>query len=369
MGLRKTWVLFLAAALSFTIAYSQKGDYIATDSTLNTGINLFAGAAKDNSQFIRQKIKNGEKKYTPDQLTEYGFRDGTVFESKIIKLEAGEKRVFLERLATGTITLYRYVDSLHTIYYITKDSSELLEVLSDMESLKNQSQDCESMADAIKLAPFTKLGLRKLADRYNKCEQTPFPYIKYGIFAGYRQMKLVQPSSFGYTIIQDLSIPSSGSPLIGIFADFPIQLTEFSVHPELSFSSNNFSANSHTAQSDVDLLVSLHTLQLPLLARYTFPTPTWRLFVNAGPYFSYNIENSSQLYQSNISDNTITIFKATHDKLVADFLIGYSAGIGIQRNLGLRKTMFAEMRYTRAGSTDNTSLIQSAVDLIVGFTF
>jgi hypothetical protein len=238
-----------------------------------------------------------------------------------------------------------------------------------MESLKNQSQDCESMADAIKLAPFTKLGLRKLADRYNKCEQTPVPYIKYGIFAGYRQMKLVQPSSFGYTIIQDLSIPSSGSPLIGIFADFPIQLTEFSVHPELSFSSNNFSANSHTAQSDVDLLVSLHTLQLPLLARYTFPTPTWRLFVNAGPYFSYNIENSSQLYQSNISDNTITIFKATHDKLVADFLIGYSAGIGIQRNLGLRKTMFAEMRYTRAGSTDNTSLIQSAVDLIVGFTF
>ena len=238
----KKVALLLATVLCLPVkyAFSQKaGDYIATDSSLSTGIKLEPSLPRFNSQYITLKMKNGSKKYTPDEIREYGFKDGTVFETQKILLENQERKVFLERLVKGTITLYMYVDSEHRTYYIKKDSADLVELGEDLEAIRSVSQDCEFMSDALRLASYKRKSLQKLASHYNTCERKPFPYKRFGFLAGWRQMTLAQPSSFANTDIGDISIPSSGSPMVGIFADLPIQMSEFSLHSELFFTTND----------------------------------------------------------------------------------------------------------------------------------
>lgn len=373
----KTKVLFgaVAAVLCFQVNQTQAQkkskpqSYFATDSTLVVGAKVIASSRASNSEFIKIEDKGKITTYSALQITQYGLSDGTVYESYKIHSDNEEKTVFLERLVSGKITLYRYVDREHRTYYIRKDSTDLQELQKDMGALKFASQDCEFMADAIRLASYTPQSLQKLASRYDKCESKPFPYAKVGILAGFRQMSLQQPSGYDNSLLNDNPFPSSGSLAIGVFADLPIFMSEFSFHPEVFYTMYKVAASSYTTQAEVDALVSLSTLHVPLLFRYTVPTLTWRPFFDAGPYFSYNLKNSSDIYYATTNNNTVTIEKPLQDKLVSDYIVGYSAGAGLQRKLNYKKTVSAELRYTRAAGQDNTSLTQKAIELIVGFTF
>ena len=68
------------------------------------------GTPKTNAQFIMVKSGDMETKYTPDQITEYGFKDGPVYKSKNISVSGQPKRVFLERIERGKLTLYYYTE-------------------------------------------------------------------------------------------------------------------------------------------------------------------------------------------------------------------------------------------------------------------
>ncbi len=371
--MKKTIVLLFTIALCFQFkyAYPQKvADYIATDSSISTGIKLIPSSPKLNSQYIKVKVKDGEVMYTPDQITRYGLRDGTVYEAEKIQVDGEERKLFLERLVEGKITLYRYVGQKYKTYFIRKDSSDLQEVHRDMESLKLLSQDCEFVADAIRVASYNnKESIRRLVSQYNKCQRKPFPYKKVGILTGVKRISLIQPSNSSNTLVNDVSFPTSSLPIIGLYGDFPLFMSEFSFHPELFFTRYNVTAKGRSSQTDVDVLVSLSSLHVPVLIRYTVPTPVWRLFFNAGPYFSYNLENSSDIYYATLSNNTVTIERPVQKKLGSDYMVGYSGGLGLQRNLNFRKTISAEVRYTRAIGPDDTTLTQKGLDLIVGFTF
>jgi len=368
---KPVWALVACIlCLHVKFAYSQKSDYLATDSSIMVGIKFEPSTPRFNSQYIKLKSKNGGTVYHPEQVREYGFKDGTVYETRKIVIENEERKVFLERLVKGNITLFRYVDSSRrNFYYLEKDSSDLQELGKDLEALKAISQDCEFIADPIRLASYSKGSLRKLVTQYNKCENKPFPFKKIGILAGWRSMSLTQPSGLKNSAIKDVSIPSSSSPVIGFFADIPIDMSQFSLHPELFYTGIKFAANSNTSQSDLDVLISLNTLQMPVLVRYTVPTPSWRVFANAGPYFSYNLKNSSDVYYAQTTGNTVTIERPIQEKLVADFMLGYSAGVGLQRQLNYRKTLSAECRFTWAAGSQSSTLIQKGIDLVFGFTF
>ena len=359
----------LCLHVKYTHAQKQQ-DYIATDSSLSAGVNLERNTPRFNSQYIILKVKGGETKYTPEQIKEFGFRDGTVYESKKIVIDNEERKVFLERLATGNITLYRYVGRNQRAYYIKKDSSDLQELYRDLGAIKTLSQDCEFMTDAIRVAAYTHESLRKLVSHYNTCAKKPFPYTKIGILAGWRNMSLTQSSKSTNSYLEDVSIPSSGSPVIGIFGDLPLSMSEFSLHPEILYTWNNFASNTHTAQSDIDVLINLKTLQMPILFRYTVPTLNWRLFVDAGPSLTYNLENSSDIYYSKTIGNTVSIERPAQEKLLADFTFGYAAGVGLQRQLNYRKTLSAEVRYSSSVITaEDAVLVQKGIDLVIGFTF
>ena len=130
-------------------AYSQKQDYIETDTSFHSGVNLQRNSRQINSQYV---ISNGQT-YTPDQLTRYVFKDGTVYESKKIIINNTEHKVFMERLAQGKITLYQYAGGRQSTFYVMKDSAGIEELDKDLEVLKVLSID-SAFRNSIRVASY-----------------------------------------------------------------------------------------------------------------------------------------------------------------------------------------------------------------------
>ncbi|HRG07316.1 MAG TPA: hypothetical protein PLJ08_01965, partial [Cyclobacteriaceae bacterium] len=56
---------------------AQRSNYVMTDSSISIGVKILPGLTKENTHFIKVKDKNSIVVYTPDQIKEYGFSDGT----------------------------------------------------------------------------------------------------------------------------------------------------------------------------------------------------------------------------------------------------------------------------------------------------
>lgn len=123
-----TFTLFL---ISRTAVFCQS--YIATDSTSLTGVRIITGTPQENSYSIKVMITNKETKvYTPKDLKEYGLADGTVYISREISVSGFSKRVFLQQLAKGKLTLYYYDGKEANLFFIERDSSGLVTLTKDL---------------------------------------------------------------------------------------------------------------------------------------------------------------------------------------------------------------------------------------------
>jgi len=348
---------------------AQRSNYVMTDSSISIGVKILPGLTKENTHFIKVKDKNSIVVYTPDQIKEYGFSDGTVYESNRINLNNETKTVFLERITSGRVTLYKYKDFNKKKFFLKKDSGSLIEISKKLEPLMDSLADCKYLANSIKLTTFTKGSLTKLASHYNVCKARPFPYKKFGLLVGFRQLNLVKSADFRNELMSNIPIPSSNSAFVGIFADIPVRMTHFSLRSEITINNNNFVAAQSNIDGDTDVFITLLTVQSPVSIRYTLPTVIWRPFFNVGPNFSYNIKNTSSIYRTRIENNVIIIDKPVQYKLLSDYSIGYCLGLGFQYNLTYKKTISTEFRYCRTLTPSDNKLMQNSIDFLFGFTF
>jgi hypothetical protein len=103
MNIKAVLLTFITTFISLA-CYPQVA-YIATDTTLSSGLNLIEGIRSNNAFYIRVNRRGETIKYTPDQLQGYGLKDGTVFTSKEVSLPDGEnKELFLQDLSQGPIS-------------------------------------------------------------------------------------------------------------------------------------------------------------------------------------------------------------------------------------------------------------------------
>ncbi len=370
MKKKRKWLIAVVISLSIHSAFSQI-NYIATDSTLHSGIKLIEGTARENAQFISVERNKQVVKYTPIEIKEFGFKNGRTFVSKNILISGISKKVFLEKLVSGTLTLYYYIEKGKETYFIEKDSAVFTEISKDNGIFKKiiaqNTTDCKWVADKIKLVKYRKRSLSKLTAFYNNCEDGTFAYIKFGVIAGYNRAMLILPKKLTNESLTDLSFPSSSSLLIGIYADMPILMSNFSVNAGVNFTKNGFLANMRSPESDVDAIVNISTFDVPVLLRYTMPNVKYRPFANIGGVFSYHIKNTNQIYISSINEDVISIHDLNTETFLDDYLIGYTMGVGFQYNLNYRKTITAELRYDYYFGSQNT-LNMSHIKALIGFS-
>lgn len=348
-------------------SYTQNSDYIATDSTLDSRVKLLEGLPQQNSQFILAVRQGKEIKYTPEDISEYGFKNGTVYVAKKVTLDGAERNVFLQRLEQGTISLYRYNSKSYKTYFIEKEPSTLEELKNDMESFSRLSKDCLHINDAIKLSSYNKNSLIKLTNHYNECKPKPFPHKKLGILVGIEKRDLEQSSTLD-TLISGVSFNSSTSTLIGIYIDLPIEMTNFSIVGGVYFSKTGFSGNIRRNSNDVDVLIDLTSARFPLLLQYALPISKWRPYINIGGSYSYNFRKSSSIFQSTFVDDLIVIDEFSGTTLVSETMNGYLVGCGFQYDLNERQKISSEIRFGKSFGSSNT-LDQRIMSLLLNFSF
>lgn len=364
-------ILFLIQSF---IVNGQRGYYVK-DSLMSIGVNLIDGGAIKNAQ----QCQIGEKKktliYSPDEVKEYGFKDGSVYISRIVKINNEEKKVFLERLSKGNINLYYYKDKKGKKFFLEKDSGQLVEVLKkgiDNSNYKNflnpYIQDCNNVTEALKLVTYSKPSLTKFIDQYNSCLHKPFPFIKYGLIIGYGISKPLN-SKISDKVLKNAVFKNDNTFNFGLFADIPILLSYFSLHPEMYIQKNAFSSHYNFGNTVTDIIMNTTSINIPLFIRYTYPTLKLRPYVNIGGTFTYNVRNNNAVYTATISNDIIEIEETNNSNIYSAKQIGYAVGGGIQYNIDYRKSLFFEVRYNNSYGLTKETYGNKSFQCIIGINY
>jgi hypothetical protein len=364
-------IAFVIAIVQFGFS-QKKSDFIETDSSFTSAIDLVPGSSKENAQFVRKKSAYNEVRYYPHQLSRYGFKNGTVYVSKSISVSGQTKQVFLEKLQTGNLNLYYYTEKGIKTFFLERDSTVFFEIKNSddfRQIIAQNTSDFSWEAGQIQLLRYNKNSLSKIVSFYNKGQNRPLPFRRFGILAGYQQTSLHRAAGRYIRFLDDIELTPVSSVALGLFADFPIEMTDLSFNIGLNFSRSSFSYDSRTLAADVDVDVSHTAVSIPLLFRYTMRTLTWRPFVNAGAIYSYHLSNESRFNVSSSGSNPNPLENGLQSPLIADAMVGYSAGLGLQRNLTYRKIVGLEVRYSRMVTSQEKTLNKSYLEVLTSYSF
>jgi hypothetical protein len=347
-------VICCIALFTLSIKSQAQNDYYATDSLIISGVKLVEGGEIINSRFCQ--IKKGESiiRFTPEEITEYGFGNGVSYFSREIKLNGTPVRVFLRRLVQGKINLYSFKNELVRMYII-EDENMMLTYIPIKEFTTRQNYrdvlsqamaDCPATENTIKLVRFNHHSMTELVNRYNNCIDKPFPYFRFGILAGYQLSRLNVPGKFKNDLTYQFKYKYESSIHAGAFAEIPIRTSDFSVFTEVSFSKVGYSYTRRTNRTDVDFVTNLVSATIPLMLRYNMPVNKVRPFFQMGGSIQAHIRNESMLFETNIERNTATIVMIASSPLQSNINPGLTAGTGLEFKLNYKRSLFFEARYS-----------------------
>ncbi len=345
---------FLLLIFLIPLITSSQNNYFVSDTATNVGVVLVDGDVLTNQMVC--KVKKGKTivEYTPWQVREYGFEDGTTYLAKNIPVPDSTRRVFLERLVKGKYSLYYYEGEAGTTFFLEQDSTLFVELTKHGEDyghrnfrddLRHYTADCPQMADAIKLVRYNRAGYKKLMKQYEKCKKRPFPFLKFGISAGYSACKLVPKSTIPIPELSQMEYRYEGGFVAGIFMECPVLLSDISVVAELLYTHHDFAASTSVRSQEFDYFGKMSSLQLPVLVRYAFPSNRIRPFLNVGAVFLFNFNNEEMLYSATIGQNVIEINDMPEITLIPNSMIGYSIGGGFAVQILPRNWFSVDIRY------------------------
>ena len=351
-----------------TSGFAQRG-YYATDSTMTFGANVVDGTEYENARYCKVIDKEDSTTlYTPDQVKEYGLSNGKVFVAK----EVDYQKVFLERLVKGETNLYFFKRGNERTFFVERDSTYFREMPKEQNGgyrsfLNDYTSDCEAVSEAVKLVSYYKKPLAEFFERYNSCELKPFPFLRYGVVAGYEMMRLDNADYF-FSYMNDMNYKYNGSFTVGLFIDQPIMVSDYSFHAEINYSRQDVSYTLYSQELIPELTINTSYLRIPFMIRYTHPFLKTRPFINLGGIYSMDINNKSELWEEVYKGGEWIEYERKVNLI--DHQQGFIVGGGLQFRLDYRRSFFVEARYGKLYRSFkkgyyNTNLIQ----ILAGINF
>jgi hypothetical protein len=370
--MKQTFIM--ALIVSIPILSLGQVNYFETDSSSSIGINLIDGTNIENSQVCKVKIRDKVIEYSPYEISDYGFKDGRVYVSKEIHISDTSKRVFLERLLNEKTVLYFYKEKGSKTFFLEKDSTIFNEIPKKnvdgknyREQLAKISNNCQNTSPLAQLVSYNKNSLVKFFKLYNNCKLRPFPHLKYGPTLGYEFVDLIPPNKNQLEYINYFNLDYDGSFSVGMFFDYPIIASDFSIHTEILISKHGFSYNKTVEGKDMDFVANLSSLKLPLLLRYTYPSNKLRPFLNIGISNLYYLRDELSIYETTTNKNTIIINNVMKTSLINKDYLEYTIGGGVDYQLNCKNSVFFELRYSKSIVTE--FLGTKCINIITGFNF
>ena len=367
--------------------FGQHG-YYATETTSKSGVTIIDGGEILNAQVCQVKSGDRVVRFSPNDISEYGFKDSRVYFSKEIRISDSLKRVFLERLVKGKSSLYYFRGRNYKTFYLERNDS-LVELRrydknlksSFRENLEARMADLPGLSDAARIVAYRKNTLQKLIKWYNDGFVRPFPHFRFGIMAGGESTVanyIYKTEAVDVKILPFVNFKSDMGIVSGIFIDNPVALSNISYHSELYFSMHRYAYQTHMESvdggasevRDISFNSDISTLKLPMLLRYTYPSMKIRPFVNIGGIVAYNIKNKSSVYESGSVTGHPYVINLKEADLIPKFPAGFALGAGMEYKLTYRSSVFLEIRYDRLyGLSPNNTLNNSEFSIITSYNF
>lgn len=334
-----------------------------------------------NDTYIEKENNTKIIKYTPEDLKEYGLKNGRIYVSKQIEVGHNTRKVFLERLVKGNATLYYFTNENGKTFFIETDSSSLIPVYKKdvisrkiifKEQLDSLLKDCDSTKNAIKVASYNRQSLSRLVIMYNTCELKPLSFFKFGLSIGGVSTRVFFPSNMSYTLLTGADFDNDYSYTLGAFCDIPITKERFYLHTEVCYLGNKFYSNKidEVSNSETQIFVNTSTINIPVMVRFVPSIYKHRPFFNLGPVFSQGIKDQYTIrYSEDVygEDNTTDI---NYIEFLSKSQLGYTIGLGYQIDLTYRNVLFFEFRFSQLYPLNsNESLRKQILDLNAGFSF
>ena len=377
---------------------SAQVDYYIKDTTTFIGnISIVNQGDKLNALSLKFRMNDSLVEFSPDEIREYGFKNGVVYRSFRINVNGESKTYFFKRLYKGTTNLY-YLKTKERgeEFFITKHDSLGLKILPPDKSkytqiLKETLTECETIINDLPSVSLNKAHLNRLFIDYHECHGYPHPRTRFGLYLGLTSTKYA--ANDFTTLLHIIDFKNSIRLMAGGFLDIPLGKGNFSFHPELYgryigavyskqgiILDDNISNNPTqigpvgTSPSsiilDYDMVINHTSLSLPLLLRYNFYRPETSLFFEGGPLYSRTIKDNSTFFlYENLKDEVIY-----HTPLPPYFLknqFGYALGGGAIIKYGSNSSIYSALRYSQFYNLGNEvmPLNFSEIHLHVGLMF
>ncbi|MEL6560226.1 MAG: outer membrane beta-barrel protein [Bacteroidota bacterium] len=367
MKLSKQIPLILCSMLLCFGVYAQNVDYYATDTTHLTVKTFMKSDVFTRQEYIKIKDRRGVTTLTPNQITDYGFKDGTVYVSKEIEFEGKPIRVFLRRLEQGTISLYTYKTETKDFYYLEKDSTLTKLNSSDkiyQRQIRELTSDFNWSGKQVDLIKFSSRSLKKIVKRYNFYDNTPLPQFRKGVTAGLRLTNFTNPTflPFSYSFTQGESI------FIGAYAEMPLLQSPFSVLGGINLSKTGITGIQKEVGIETIVAINLTSIDIPLLLRYTLAYEKWASFVNIGTTFQTNLSANVSAIQTFFNGNVVNIFEIDQSDIIQNSLSGFTVGAGVKYPVNKSNLASAEVRYKSLNSSKGR-ISQNQFEVLVNYSF
>lgn len=369
-------IIFIIWSVILVTASGQDG-YFIKNGTITYGVEIARQSGVKNSKECHVISTNNVERYMPNEIQEYGWTGGRKFVSRQIALEDTTLLVFLECLVNGHISLYRYKGLGFQKFYVENDSAHLTELSKKgdghtyTEQLTQITNNCEPLAAGISLVAYSTASLSKFVNRVNTCSVKYFPHFRFGVTVSYEILSLRATPAPEFNDLVQLNYDSNFGYAFGAFAEQPIMASNIAVRLALKFSQYAFTVNKLTESQDMDLVVNLHAVRIPLYIRYMLPSNKLRPFLLGGLITSYNYKNQSDYYVNKIHNNSILINpKATGQNLINNLQIGLGFGGGLEIDITKRVSIFFESEYNLYSTFNiKDQLKQNGLVFSTGFNF
>lgn len=176
--------------------------------------------------------------FSPSEVSEYRFADGRKYVSREIKLFGSGKKVFLEVIEEGVVSLLGYELSGQTFFFLEKEGQ--LSPLPESRNFKSYKEYRQQLigissdkARSQKMAKYTgmkRTDLSSFIGKYNEDNYKPIINTKFGISAGFASNQTVF-----YDVNNNRESTTATSFISTFSLDVPILRSIITYHPDLVY--------------------------------------------------------------------------------------------------------------------------------------
>ena len=318
--------------------------YVELDTISYAGVKVIDQGKRLNALTCQwQKRKNEVVNLSPYEARSYST-GGVVYVAKDIKINGKEGRFFLERMATGKLTLY-FIKNEGKHFFVEKDS-----VLSKLtkrdasgnkhyrETLQALSADCDYTDSYLKRTWYNRYYLKRFVNRYHVCEEVYRP-VRFGVVGGW--------DFTGYSMLKD-AWNVSGTPLgssftFGAFADIPVLQSIISFHPEFLYTKQAYRVTeTTTGRSEKEAIANIEMYSLPLMIRYTLWSGKYSPFFNLGAAWLHYSRLENSMLTASFNNGNLDIQQTNPELSPSKYAM--TGSVGVWYKISRRNAVFVEAR-------------------------